>query len=682
LTKQRTQGLLTWLGITVLASLAGSDLYKTDFSIHWPVYLLPDRKFLLALGVLIVVGAWVYGLWLTWKEKRPPLLDRVQNWLSRIPPWLRGLLSLVLLLLPAYFFLFSPAGFYFSNQAYWLKLATLCTAALIAYLILFPQSSGLKGILQYSSMVCLTGAIYSMGAGLNQVTSYPFSLNWSEGNRFWDYSMMFGIDRYIIPAGKPAVAFIEKGRQFLWSIPFLIPHSGIDLMRLWDELVWIIPALVLGWVAVLGQGQFTGRKGMARLWPWEIFFGFWSYIFLTQGPIYPTLILCAILVVIAVRLKKLWVSSLLVLLAGYYAYISRWTWVYAPGLWAGMLALLDLPKPDFRNEKWKELKRPVILGLAGYFGGQFLPRLINWATIGFNQNAQLGLVIDPTINITRSPLLWERLLPNATFSPGILLATLWAGLSLVILLVWSFKRGLWQPNWLQQLGMIIPGLAFLGVGLIASIKIGGGGNLHNLDMFWVFLLLVTAWAGKEIIPRIPEIGTLRNSLVFLACLSLLIPVTYTVQYGAPLSLPAQGLTQASLAGINKYVMKYNQKGEVLFMDQRQLLTFGYIQGIPLTSDYEKKYLMEQALESNANYFKQFDEDLARHRFVLIISEPLHYVIKGDDVNFGDENDDFVKWVSVPVLCYYEPLQTYTHVGVQLLVPRKQTLQDTRFTCPG
>jgi hypothetical protein len=230
--------------------------------------------------------------------------------------------------------------------------------------------------------------------------------------------------------------------------------------------------------------------------------------------------------------------------------------------------------------------------------------------------------------------------------------------------------------------MIIPGLAFLGVGLVASIKIGGGGNLHNLDMFWVFLVLVSAWAGKEIIHRIPEMGVLRNSLVFLVCLSLVIPVTYTVQYGAPLSLPAQDLMQESLAGINKNVMKYNQKGEVLFMDQRQLLTFGYIQGVPLTSDYEKKYLMEQALESNANYFKQFDQDLAQHRFVLIISEPLHIVFKGDDVNFGDENNDFVKWVSIPVLCYYQPLQTYTTIGVQLLVPRKQPLHDTRFTCPG
>ena len=46
-----------------------------------------------------------------------------------------------------------------------------------------------------------------------------------------------------------------------------------------------------------------------------------------------------------------------------------------------------------------------------------------------------------------------------------------------------------------------PLLAFLGVGLIVSTKIGGGGDLHNLDMFLIGLMFtaVIAWenGGKE-----------------------------------------------------------------------------------------------------------------------------------------------------------------------------------------
>src|SRR5271157_2608809 len=241
--------------------MAAIDLYSIDFSIHWPVSLLTVRKYLLLLAVFIFVAAWGYVFWLIWKGKRPPLLERARALLARMPLWLRGLVSLVILLFPAYFFLYNHFGLFFSNKAYWLKLALVCVSALIAYLVFSPRGSGLMGVLQYCSLVCLAGVFYSIGAGLNQVTNYPFSLSWSEGNRFWDYSMMFGINRYIIPAGKPAVAFIEKGRQFLWSIPFLIPQSGIEVMRLWDELVWIIPALVLGWVAVIGQGKIASKRG-------------------------------------------------------------------------------------------------------------------------------------------------------------------------------------------------------------------------------------------------------------------------------------------------------------------------------------------------------------------------------------------------------------------------------------
>jgi len=31
------------------------------------------------------------------------------------------------------------------------------------------------------------------------------------------------------------------------------------------------------------------------------------------------------------------------------------------------------------------------------------------------------------------------------------------------------------------------------------------------------------------------------------------------------------------------------------MDQRQLLTFGYVPKIPLVDDYEKKYMMDTAM---------------------------------------------------------------------------------------
>ena len=37
------------------------------------------------------------------------------------------------------------------------------------------------------------------------------------------------------------------------------------------------------------------------------------------------------------------------------------------------------------------------------------------------------------------------------------------------------------------------------------------------------------------------------------------------------------------------------QGEILFMDQRQLLTFGYVRNVPLVPEYEKKVLMNAAM---------------------------------------------------------------------------------------
>jgi hypothetical protein len=54
--------------------------------------------------------------------------------------------------------------------------------------------------------------------------------------------------------------------------------------------------------------------------------------------------------------------------------------------------------------------------------------------------------------------------------------------------------------------------------------------------------------------------------------------------------------------------KRKAQGRVLFMDQRQLLTFGYVEDVPLVPEYEKKVLMNAAMGADANYFAPFYAD--------------------------------------------------------------------------
>jgi hypothetical protein len=107
-----------------------------------------------------------------------------------------------------------------------------------------------------------------------------------------------------------------------------------------------------------------------------------------------------------------------------------------------------------------------------------------------------------------------------------------------------------------------------------------------------------------------------------------------------------------------------------------LLTFGYLEDVPLVTEYEKKYIMNQAMAGNKAYFEDFYQDLADKRFSMIVSETLFTRKKGQVETFGDENDAWTQWVAEPILCYYKPMVRFREMNVQLLQPR-----DEPQNCP-
>jgi hypothetical protein len=139
------------------------------------------------------------------------------------------------------------------------------------------------------------------------------------------------------------------------------------------------------------------------------------------------------------------------------------------------------------------------------------------------------------------------------------------------------------------------------------------------------------------------------------------------------SLPNAAVTSASLEQVREAVVDAQEQGEVLFMDQRQLLTFGFVEGVMLVPEYEKKRMMDEALSRNADYFADFYRDLSARRFALIVSSPLRTPIKDSEYGFGEENNAWVEWVARPILCYYEEKDTLNEVKVELLVPRTGTV---------
>jgi hypothetical protein len=234
------------------------------------------------------------------------------------------------------------------------------------------------------------------------------------------------------------------------------------------------------------------------------------------------------------------------------------------------------------------------------------------------------------------------------------------------------------------------------VGLVVSTKIGGGGDLHNMDMFLIGLMFVgtIAWrnGGGEWFknfPASPLIVRIFFALMFILPGIAPLASLRTYQYNGDTRwlitltdshaekelglLPHPSVVDRSLKTVQDEVMLARENGEMLFLDQRQLLTFGFIKDVPLVPEYEKKVLMDKALKSDGEYFETYYKDLAAHRFSLIISEPLRSPVKDSAYQFGEENNAWVKWVSNPTLCYYEPKTTISEVGVQLLVPKRETV---------
>ncbi|HIE24457.1 MAG TPA: hypothetical protein EYP74_00490 [Anaerolineales bacterium] len=95
-------------------------------------------------------------------------------------------------------------------------------------------------------------------------------------------------------------------------------------------------------------------------------------------------------------------------------------------------------------------------------------------------------------------------------------------------------------------------------------------------------------------------------------------------------------------------------------------------------EYEKKRLMNEAMASNADYFAPYYQDLADHRFSLIVTEPLKVVPKNKEGPFAEESDAWTEWVAVPTLCFYQPIEFFRAVNVQLLVPRREPLDCSAY----
>lgn len=662
----------------VLAVGAFTEVFQLAWGSGFFIGRLSEKWLLtlIAYLVLLAAGLWALSRGLFHTEQALALRAR---WFARVPRAVRWILVTLFVLLPWLFIYYSPWGGLFTGF-FTRSLLFVFACVLVALLMAHPE----KRLLSWRAVLLallFVGAGLVIGDAFVRVTDYPLALHWSEGNRLWDYSILFGRERYDYPAGKDILVWIDSGRQTLWGLPFIFPELTIAGARAWSALMTTLPYALLGWFA------FRPLKAARGQW---VLAGLWALVFLNQGPIYAPLILSAILVAFA-RRKPLWVAIPLIALAGSYAGTSRFTWSFAPAIWAVLLTLSDavLVNGKLRVQDWL---RTGVLGLSGLWS-KGIPILLGILS-SLAAPAPTTEIIDATpgaqgissvqglqATVTNQPFTWHRMLPNDVFPPGIVLGLLAAAGPLLLLLIYLIHKKEWHTLPIQRAALLGALSAFSVVGLIASAKVGGGADLHNLDMLLVTLVLLAGVAWEAgLYKRLPEwVDTNRFVQAALAAM-LIVPALFPLYSGAPLSLPDDERMAYIMQRIDANVACAAQYGPILFLDQRQLLTFRYQQGVPLNPEYEKKYVMDQALSSNSVFFQQFVEDLAANKYALIVGELEDTVFRGRNPEYGDslieENNAWKRWVSVPLLRYYESVHDFRDAGVETFMPIGRT-----FECP-
>jgi hypothetical protein len=280
-----------------------------------------------------------------------------------------------------------------------------------------------------------------------------------------------------------------------------------------------------------------------------------------------------------------------------------------------------------------------------------------------------GIPADRFTSSLSSALLPYRLLPNPTYSPGILLAVLAATAPIGIHLwrtrfTWQKSIDVWRGAYL------LAALATLAVGgIVVSLKIGGGSNLHNMDAYLVLLLvigvaLLRQGPGSVFHPLLPPF---RDTALLVA-----VPAVFAVGLGAPWVPRDLDAAQASLSRIGDEVRQAGEEGKrVLFISQRHLLTFDEVPAVPLEADYETVFLMEMAMAGNRPYLDRFHRLLADRAFGLVVVDRLSTALQGRGHSFGEENDAWVSEVSWPILCSYDVLARLDSPPVDLLIPKEE-----------
>jgi hypothetical protein len=352
---------------------------------------------------------------------------------------------------------------------------------------------------------------------------------------------------------------------------------------------------------------------------------------------------------------------LVLILASVWSGISRINWYPMPGILATVVFLLEVPYQD--KKFWRYLLKPVLWNVVGL-------------AIAFaSQRAYIALSGIPEAEFfytsLTSNLLWYRLFPNASYQFGVLPIALVASFPMwaAMLIVLRQHRGELQPlRLVLVLGAL---LALFAGGLVVSMKIGGGVDIHNLDAYLSVLLIVTTYLvfARYTSETKTTLGAVRLHWSVVALL-VVVPAWFAFPGGVSFKTYDAVRTDSVLTELQAQADEVNaREGEILFITQRHLVSMQMLDNVKMIPEYEREELMEMAMGNNQDYLQIFRKDMEAQRFDAIVVDPLSYRLLGKSYAFGEENNAWVRRVMKHILCNYQEKLVFPADQVAVYVPQ-------------
>lgn len=639
-----TNRLAHELGITVSASLTWLGIYT----------------FLIVLSVFtLVVFGWSFtstGLkqfaFIRFPESRSHFL-KLSAWLV----WLAALLGFSLLMFHPYYGGLVGTQPFLRLLAFWL----FSLFGMLAFKTARPQAAF---PLSLAATLLAQASLHVILSYFPHITDYPFALGWSETSRFYYPSLFISEDtfgkRHPWPLQNPSLHFIlsipyvfEEFSAFDKLLPSLHPSLHLLLVPpylldapLWFHRAWqvIIRFVLVGAVAPALLSRFEVKYAPLR---WLAML--WIFIFLFNLPLYLHLAVPILLILWGYSPANDRRTWLVVILASIWGGLSRINWYPMGGVLASLLYLLEVPNEQ-RN--WRYMIKPTLWVIIG--------TIIAVATHA-GYVAISGVEGEAFYTSLTSSLLWDRLWPNQTYWLGVLPASVLASLPLWVLLFFRLRSGPMAWNTLRG-SLLVLGLAGLFAGgIVVSMKIGGGADIHNMDVYFIALLIAGGYAFFE---------TGRRWGWPVLALLIIIPVWFAHFEGGRFKVYDPAVTSQTLARLQARVDEVNAGGgEMLFISQRHLISMGMLENARLVPEYEREDLMEMAMSENQVFLEQFEQDMAGQRFAAIVVDELKFNLLGLETGMGAENNAWALWVVRPILCYYEPAEMFPADSIVIYVPR-------------